>query len=173
MITSTISINNVKTLITIGAVRIFPVAPMYPRKGRLACYHCGEVIDGKIGGNHQFYLWHKYGDGVSLMAKVMRDYVYSKTNSVSKHPQFKSFDIEYNKYSKMSLSILAGKYHNLDGPCKIHDDGTYHPTWAIAGKLFYNESDFKKELSKYYTPPKIGYPNSDTVYDDLSKLLNK
>ena len=57
-----------------------------------------------------------------------------------------------------------GKLHRLNGPAFIQ--GNKH-IFAIEGKQFFNENDFKRELLQYY---KTGFEKYEKVYDILSMM---
>lgn len=163
MITSKISINGIKDIIEIGAVRLFPVSPLQPRKGRVAFYQCGEVINGKINDTNTFHIWYKYGDGLELMSKVIREYLQIRKHGLQKYHA--GFYTEPN-FEKELIHYAGGRPHCITGPVQVEPYKARTPVWVIGGNRYYNEEDFINALKKYQPKPDV-----NLIYQMLANEL--
>lgn len=152
MLVIDININRTKEILSIGAVRIFPVYPYEPRKNKLCLYKCSEIVGGKLNPDTIFYIWYKYGCGIDLSFQVMKGYMHTKKYGYTTYkysgPEQKqksdSYDPIYDDY------IYAGKKHRLDDSLPMQGGQQY---WAIAGEYFFTYESFIEELRKYEIKP--------------------
>jgi hypothetical protein len=165
MLVIDININRRTELLSVGAVRIFPVYPYEPRKNKLCLYKCGEVVDGKLNPDTIFYIWYKYGCGIDLSFRVIKGYMYTKkygytTDQYSgpeQRQRLDSYDPIHDNYN------YAGRKHRLDVSLQLPGGQQY---WAIAGEYFFTHESFTKELRKYEIKPVMDISDLIETYNN-------
>lgn len=107
----------------------------------------GDIVLFHLHNPTKNYVWYimKRGETMFLKHKDQDD----KPSEVSEN---------YKKWYK------NGKLHRLNGPSVIQGNKY---TFAIEGKQFFNENDFKNALLQYY---KTGFEKYEKVYDVLSMM---
>ena len=122
--------------------------------------------------NYDFRSWVKKDEN----GDVILFYLYNPTesyiwyimkkgeNKFVKHRDENDKPTEVNTEKNYKRWYQNGNLHRLNGPAVIQGD---KHIFAIEGKQFFNENDFKKALLQYY---KTGFEKYEKVYDILSMM---